>query len=284
MVLGKSLNFIVGLSAGVVFMFAVSYFSGQRPVSGKSDSPDPEVKSSATVPVSPFTAVAQESIPSDEPVAEPASVVAVDDPDIATLLQRIEEAEARIEALEGEVVEIQTEQFLPGDTPSEDEQQQLLSSVFEPATVSQIQTIRNESQLQRLELRDLASREGWINTDRFRQEIRSLNNKSQLRETLGDDGFDQLLLAEGRSNRVQIESIIENSSADLAGLEVGDMVLSYANERIFNFRDLRGATTGGVRDELVPIQVARNDELIELVIARGPMGVTLSGVTGDVSP
>ena len=149
---------------------------------------------------------------------------------------------------------------------------------------TRIQSIRNQTQLQRLELRDLASRGGWINTDRFRDEIRSLNNGSQLRETLGDDGYDQLLLAEGRSNRVQIESIIENSSADLAGLEVGDIVISYANERIFNFRGLRGATTGGVRDELVPIQLSRNDELIELVIARGPMGVTLAGITGEASP
>jgi len=282
--MGKSLNFIVGLSAGVAFMFGVSYLSGQRVVSGEPETQGAGESSSVPASESPFTVVASEPAVPVNPPAEFQSVSTFNEADITALILRIEEAETRIEFLEEEVVELQAGQFLPGDTLTEEDQEQQLSSVFEPATITEIELIRDQVQLQRLELRDQATREGYINTDRFRDEIRALNNSGRLRETLGDDDFDKLLLAEGRTNRVQIESVIENSAANLAGLEVGDTVISYADERIFNFRDLQGATTSGLRDEPVRIQVSRNDEIIDLVISRGPMGVTLSGVSDEVSP
>ena len=259
---------------------------------GASSQQGTVAEQASTVPTqqaeSPFAVVNEQPAQQDEstqPVALSTSTV----PEVEILLQRIESAESRIKELEATLAEVQFQQvhsgseFLPGGQQQPepgDSQTDLLSAGFEPATIEQIQSIRNDLQLQRLDLRDRATREGWVGTDRFRDEQRELRNGSRLRETLGDEDFDKFLLAEGRDNRVRIESVIANSAADIAGIAVGDIVIRYADERIFSFRDLQQSTTEGERDQPVNIQISRDGELLDFVIPRGPMGVTLSGVTG----
>jgi len=248
MYIGKFLIFVIGLSVGVAAMFASGYIKHEE-VSINTVSVATE-ESGAAAPASPFTVV-------DEPASatlESQVPVEVVQADTLVLLQRIEDAENRIEALESELAEVQSQRLIADDNLNEFEQAEVLSSVFEPATVSEIQSIRNNAQLRQLELRDRATREGWVNTDRFRQESREIRGFSRLRETLGDEG------------------------------EEGDLIIRYADERIFQFQDLRDATTEGERDELIDIQVSRNGEIIDLVIPRGPMGVTLDGVTEQPSP
>lgn len=280
MYVGKYLIFVVGMSVAIAGMFGFSYLSSRdEPLESEPELPQPGVVPRDTAHESPFTVV-------DESVAEAETDLISDTAvvDVAALLQRIEDAESRIEALETELTEVRLQQFFPEDSATEAQQEELLSSVFEPTTVADIQSIRDNFQLQRLELRDRAIREGWINTDRFREESRALRSAGQLREALGDEGYDKLLVAEGRDNRVRIESVIENSAADVSGIEVGDVIIRYADDRIFQFRDLRDGTTGGERNETVIIQVSRDGELIDLVIPRGPMGVTLTGVTQEPLP
>ena len=289
MSIGKTLLFAGGLAAGAGAMVAAGALqNGTDPQDAAFVEAEPTAQTRSSQ--SPFAVSSEESAELaeiTEPASEsPNSEIAV--PDVALLVQRIELAESRIDELETALEEAQfqqnhsTNEFLP--TGQQDEQQDtqtnLLEAGFEPAAVEEIQSIRNELQLQRLDLRDRATREGWISTDRYREERRELRNGSRLRETLGDDDFDKFLLAEGRDNRVRIESVIANSAAALAGLEVGDIVISYADERIFSFRELQRSTTEGERDQPVNIKVSRNGELIDLVIPRGPMGVTLAGITG----
>jgi len=288
MVIGKYLLFIGGLAAGAGAMVATGALQNNT----ASEEAAVEVKSAEEVqPSSPFAVSAEE--PTDvlsEGLTQDKETEALE---VELLLQRIELAESRIEELETTLAEVQfqqihsTNEFLPGGRqglqPEEqqDIQTNLLNAGFEPATVEEIQNIRDNLQLQRLELRDRATREGWIRTDRFRDEQRALRNGSQVRETLGDEDFDKFLLAEGRDNRVRIESVIENSAADVAGIGVGDIVIRYADERIFSFRDLQQSTTEGARDQPVNIQISRQGELLDFVIPRGPMGVTLSGVSSQ---
>jgi hypothetical protein len=201
------------------------------------------------------------------------------------LINRIEQAEARISDLELALAAVETPQ-IPGIAeqpagPAAVSSDELLSAGFDPFTVDEIRSIRNQVQLQRLDLRDIATREGWVNSDRFRQELRELNRDSRLRDSLGDENYDKLLLAEGRYNRVKIDSIIANSAADNAGVTDGDILFRYADERIFTFADLRSATTSGQRDEPVIIEVLRDGQSVELVVPRGPLGVTISGTTGE---
>lgn len=289
MYVGKYLIFIVGILAGVAAMFLTGFLS--RPTQPEKDTLESSID---VAPPSPFTVVDADPPAEADQLLSLASTDATNPDDtgsdqyysqeaIDLLIQRIEAAESRIEELEVEVAGFKlspssAEDFTPDAEPD------LLSAGFEPSTVAAIETMRNDLQLQRLELRDRATREGWINSDRFREERRSLSGSNKLRESLGDEAYDKLLLAEGRDNRVRIDSVIENSAADIAGIEAGDIVVRYADERVFSFRSLQQATTDGARDEPVNIQVQRNGALIDYVIPRGPMGVTLSSVTEPAIP
>jgi hypothetical protein len=138
--------------------------------------------------------------------------------------------------------------------------------------------VRRQGQqaLERLNLRDLAAREGWLATDRYRDELARLDDEAvQLRGELGDEVYDRYLYAAGEDNRVQVDSIIAGSAADLAGLQPGDLIESYAGERIFNFSELRDATASGEHGELVPVRVLRGGQVIDAWVARGPLGVEL---------
>ncbi len=287
----KYLIFVIGMTAGIATMTTCSYLSDKQ---DRTDVESTQAQPagpgrSATNAESPF-AVVNTDTGTDQNTEATArndtdDLSAFAQVDIEELIQRLETAENRINSLEQDLAAVQSQQLLPAEEAlTETEQEDVLGAVFEPTTVSEIQAIRDDIQLQRLELRDLAIREGWINTDRFREESRALRSGSELRERLGDEGYDKLLAAEGRDNRVRIDSVIENSAADFSGLQEGDVVIRYADQRIFQFSDLRNGTTDGQRDESITIQVRRDGELLDLVIPRGPMGVTLSGVTEAPSP
>ena len=73
-----------------------------------------------------------------------------------------------------------------------------------------------------------------------------------------------------------IASIIPGSAAEIAGLSPGDVVMSYAGERIFSTNELQSATRSGVRGEFVAMNVDREGQRLFFDIQRGPMGVTLN--------
>lgn len=201
---------------------------------------------------------------------------------IQELIERIDIAEFRIESLEERLAAIDTDTAITqqaAPTSVVPPEQQLLAAGFDPFIVREVERVRDEVQLQRLELRDKATREGWIDSDRFRDQLVELRADYRLKQTLGDVAFDQLLVAEGRNNRVRIDAVIAGSAADIAGVEAGDIVFRYANDRIFTFGDLRRSTAAGERDEPVRVEIIRNTEPIELVVPRGPLGVTITGVT-----
>jgi len=281
MYIGKYLVFIVGIILGVGLMFAFGALSRNKATDEtvvNTDAATPVVQQS-----SPFSVTSDQS--AEEQTEASQSIIADgSEADSGLLLERIIAAESRIEELEIALADaqIQIAESQSGSGPDIQQEQQvdLVNAGFEPAAVDQIQNIRNDLQLQRLELRDRATREGWVGTDRYREERRELRGGAKLRETLGDDEYDKLLIAEGRNNRVRVDSVIENSAADLAGLEAGDIVIRYADKRVFSFRGLQRSTTEGNRDQPVAIQIQRNGELIDFVIPRGPMGVTLSGISG----
>jgi membrane-associated protease RseP (regulator of RpoE activity) len=135
---------------------------------------------------------------------------------------------------------------------------------------------QGQRSLERLELRDIAQREGWLGTDRYREEIARLDEGAiPLREELGDAAYDRYLYATGEDNRVRVDAIIPGSVAELAGLQPGDLIESYAGQPLFNYSDLRDATAGGERGELVRVQVRRGGRILYINLSRGPLGVHL---------
>lgn len=147
---------------------------------------------------------------------------------------------------------------------------------------------QSELEMQRLELRDQASREGWLGTERFIDALRELEGDTiNLRGEIGDNAYDRFLYLTGQPNRVVIDSVIDQSPASQAGIRAGDVLIDYANERIFSWSDLRNTTRAGERGEYVWVQLERNGEILELTLPRGPMGVRLSSDTvnpEDIDP
>jgi hypothetical protein len=99
--------------------------------------------------------------------------------------------------------------------------------------------------------------------------------QERLREDLGDDAYDRYLYASGGSNRVRIREVMRGSAAEAAGLANGDILLSYDNQRIFSFDDLRRSSYAGEPGDTVVLEVRRADNSVsQLIIPRGPMGVS----------
>ena len=140
-----------------------------------------------------------------------------------------------------------------------------------------IQARQDQYQLARLELIDQAERENWAETDEFTERMSLLDEqRPDLRSELGDEGYDRYLYESGRNNRVMVSEIIPGSVAESAGLQPGDMLVSYANERIFSTRELQSATREGLRGESVPVTIQRVGQTLFLDVPRGPLGVNLS--------
>ena len=156
------------------------------------------------------------------------------------------------------------------------DQDTLVAAGVDPGQAGDIMRRQSQLEMQRLELRDQASREGWLDSERFFEELRELEGDiGGLREAVGDDAYDRFLYLTGQPNRVVIASVIDGSPAQLAGIEAGDRVLDYADSRVFAWSDLRNATRGGARGEYVAMRIRRNGESLQLALPRGPLGVRL---------
>ena len=154
----------------------------------------------------------------------------------------------------------------------------LIAAGIDEQSAADIQSRRDQYQLARLELFDQATREGWINSDDFGERLSELGEQRvDLRAELGDSAYDEYLFESGNNNRILLESVINGSAAQIAGLQIGDMVISYADERVFNTRELQSATRAGSRGEYVQVSFERAGQFLSADVPRGPLGVTLRG-------
>jgi len=136
---------------------------------------------------------------------------------------------------------------------------------------------RNEMDMKILELRDRASRDGYLDTERYARELNELREQDiSLRDEIGDEYYDSYLFASGQSNRVKVASVMMGSPAEMSGMKDGDMILNYDNRRMFSWNELQDATSRGERGEYVNVAVLRNGQLVNLWVPRGPLGVRLS--------
>jgi hypothetical protein len=131
-------------------------------------------------------------------------------------------------------------------------------------------------ELERLYLRDQAAREGWLGSSRFVEEGRRLDESfAALREEFGEDLYDWMLYAEGRPNRVAVTEVLPGSAAESAGLQPGDLIVRYDERRVLSPLELRDATSAGEAGAWVEVELLRDEETVELLLPRGPLGVRL---------
>lgn len=111
---------------------------------------------------------------------------------------------------------------------------------------------------------------------RSRQAAREvfLNYSDQIRQELGDFGYETYLEASGRSTSVGVAQVAENSRGATAGIQEGDQIVSYGGERVFNIFDLQSAVADGIEGETVIVELIRDDNIQALVLPRGQIGIT----------
>lgn len=173
----------------------------------------------------------------------------------------------------------QDETGLPGTEQRWFNEQALIESGMSKSQARELKITFEQLELERLYLRDQSIREGW-ERDRYREALQALTSKEdELKNQLSESEYDSYLYASGQTNRVAVTSVLESAPAATAGIEPGDHIIRYDNQRIYNWFELRDATSTGEIGEAVAVEVDRDGEIIELYLARGPLGIRMNSVS-----
>lgn len=239
------------------------------------------------------------------PIASvPPGLAAATEAEFADLRRRLREEtrarreiERKLEAIEREIAALQTDLARepaegPGsETGPEDsaarasngrawfDEQALIAAGMDGARAFELRLFFEQLELERMRLRDRAAREGWERS-RTRTDMASLDESEEtLRERIGESGYEAYLYASGRPNRVAVASLLETAPAGQAGIRPGDHILRYANQRIYNRRELRAAIRAGEFGDPVEVEIERDGESLQFYLARGPLGVRTNSIS-----
>jgi len=267
--------FALGIAAGVTMMYDRDKEKTLQPVEQLQSPPAPVMQAG------------------DHPMAKAFVITQVSDSErIQVLEEQLHLLNKRIEELE-QLVDVEQEETKETgalairspttvDTPVSSlspamTAENLVKAGINEVLAADIVRRRNEIDMKILELRDRASREGYLNTGRYTRELNELRKQdTSLRDEIGDDYYDSYLFASGQSNRVRVASVMMGSPAEMSGMKDGDLVINYDDKRMFNWNELQDSTSSGERGEYVNVTVLRDGLPVNLWIPRGPLGIRLS--------
>ncbi|NOZ53438.1 MAG: PDZ domain-containing protein [Gammaproteobacteria bacterium] len=162
-------------------------------------------------------------------------------------------------------------------------EQALIIAGIDPGKANSLKNLYENAEMEKLYLRDQATREGWMGTERFQTAMSEINSQTEsVRSELDEKEYDAYLYATGRANRIIVSSVLNNSPASQAGIQAGDAILKYDNKRIYSWTDLTSATRQGAPDAMVSVAIERNGQQQQLYVPRGPLGVRLT--TDSIAP
>jgi hypothetical protein len=150
---------------------------------------------------------------------------------------------------------------------------QLVSGGFTEARASQILQIEDQVRMDLLQAEYAAQLDG----SEFNPWNQAYNYQATLRDQLGDADFEKYLRANGNQAAVTVREVIGSSPANRAGLRPGDQIVSYGGDRVFNMAELKSAAFSGDPGEDVIVDIERDGQRMQLVLPRGPIGITGSG-------
>ncbi len=188
---------------------------------------------------------------------------------------------AKLSAPDGDVAAPQPAgrtQLPPSQTPQRDTKKwfdtaSLLEAGVPDHDVERLRERYEAEQLDELYLHDLATREGWVGSPRYRKELFRL--AQDLRIELGDEDYDRVTYASGKQNRVAVDDVLQNSPGAAIGLRKGDLIVRYDGQLILSPQELRSATARGSADQTTSIDVLRSTETLRFYVPRGPLGVRI---------
>jgi hypothetical protein len=150
----------------------------------------------------------------------------------------------------------------------------LVAAGIAPVEAQELRGRWEQLQMEKLQLVDRATREGWIGTQRYRQALGALD--SQLRDELSPDDYDRYLYALGKSNRTRVTDVLARSPAEDAGFRPGDTILRYGGERVFSIEEIRERATHSRPGGSIPVEVERDGSTITLSVPGGSLGLMLA--------
>lgn len=162
----------------------------------------------------------------------------------------------------------------PVDYSKSELERALIAGGLDPNRAADLKRESDNLAMAEMYLRDQATREEWLDTPRFEEELAALAaQRVSIRDELGDDGYDRYLFAMGQTNRVRVDDVMADSPAAQAGLQFGDMILRYGDDRIFAPDELVDHTRQGTPGEMVQLVIVRQGELMTVEVPRGPLGL-----------
>ena len=153
---------------------------------------------------------------------------------------------------------------------SRDLSTRLVDAGFSDAEAQRIERRLEELSVAAMEQRYEAQRSGEPQNviDQLR------DGSATLRAELGDADYERYLEATGRPTRVGVTTVLSSSAAETSGMQPGDQIVAYGGERVFDVRELNQVLLEGEPGEPVVVDIERDGQPIQLVIPRGPLGIS----------
>ena len=144
--------------------------------------------------------------------------------------------------------------------------ERLTAAGFPPDRAEWINRRTEELRMQALQEQYDARREGRAPAGDF--------GATTLRTELGEADYERYRAAMGQPTSVGVADVLASSPAERAGLMPGDEIVAYGGKRVFDVGELNALTLEGTPGESVVLDVRRDGQNVQLVMPRGPIGIT----------
>jgi C-terminal processing protease CtpA/Prc len=162
----------------------------------------------------------------------------------------------------------------------------LAAAGLDAATAADIKRRQDARELAEINLRNQATREQWLDSPRFAEALAAIEaERTSVRDEIGDGAYDRYLFALGEPNRIRVDDVLAQSPAAEAGVQAGDMIVSYGDTRLFAPDELVAETRSGTAGEAVRLEIIRDGERLDVEVPRGPLGLRIAAAhsTPDAS-
>ena len=153
--------------------------------------------------------------------------------------------------------------------------EQLVAGGFTETRAGQILQIEEQLRMATLQAEYEARRNGEV-TSPWTQ---AYGYQQNLRDRLGDAEYERYLRANGSQASITVADVISISPANRAGLRRGDRIVNYDGDRVFSMYELKAKAFDGEPGEDVIVDIERDGQRIQLVLPRGPLGITGNGAS-----